>query len=554
MSKHSSHGDRHQRLRRLTAPVVVAAVLALLAASAGSAMTNSAQGNSTALASCQGTSITIGTNADANNINPILAVDLDGRWRTDLMFSPLVLTDPKTLQPMPNLAQRWTISKNGRIYTFFLNPKAKWQDGKPLTASDVAFTVMSILNPKYQGAYQHDWLRLVGADAVASGSANSLAGMKVLGAHEIRFTLKQPYAGFLSVMARQLKPIPQHLLKNAGPLTTSSSFSQHPIGSGPYQFAQWVPGNKFVVKAWPQYWGKVACMKQITQAIIPDTNTLTAALESGQIDASIIPPPSSFPALRATPTLKVYLLPPLTAEGLEFNMTKEPWKSNVDLKQALAYGIDYLSFAKEFMGDPNPKPASWYSWASWAYDPLVKMPTYNLAKAQQMLAQAGYPGGKGLTITVSTNSGNAFRAEEVTYLQSQLAKLGIGVKIESPVWGTFIAGVTAHNYDIAAMNNANDAGISDPTALDPSITCNSAGNYSGYCNPTVDKLLGLASAATDVKRRKALYGEIQGILRKDLPFLPGFWRPNVLVVKKSIKNVQPSVIGAYWNIWDWSNK
>jgi peptide/nickel transport system substrate-binding protein len=552
LREHPSYDLCRLRSCRFVAPVVAAAVLALVAASTGAAMTDG--GRTASAGSCQGTSITIGTNADANNINPILAVDLDGRWRTDLMFSPLVLVNPTTLQAMPNLAQRWSLSKDGRSYTFYLNPKAKWQDGKPLTASDVAFTVMSILSPKYQGAFQKDWSRLVGASDVISGSAQTLSGVKVVNAHTIQFTLIQPYAGFLTVMARNLKPIPEHLLKDAGTLTTASSFSQHPVGSGPYQFSQWVPGNKFVAIAWPKYWGNAACMKQITQAIIPDANTLSAALQSGQIDASIIPPPSALPALQATPTLKVYQLPPLTAEGLEFNMKKEPWKSNVDLRQAIAYGIDYRSFAKQFMGDPNPRPAAFYSWASWAHNPVVKMPSYDLAKAKQLLAKAGYPDGKGLTINLSTNSGNAFRAQEVTYLQSQLGKLGITVNITSAVWGTFIAAVTDHSYDIAAMNNADNAGIPDPTSFDPSMTCGSGANYSGYCNPVIDRLFANASASTDQKKRKALYGEIQGFLRRDLPFLPGFWRPNVLVVKKSIKNVKPAVIGAYWNIWNWSNK
>jgi peptide/nickel transport system substrate-binding protein len=539
---------------RFIAAAAIAALIGVVAAGAGAARGADAKSTRGAAASCAGTSINIGTNADANNINPILAVDLDGRWRTDLMFDPLVQVDPKTMAAVPHLAESWQVSRDNKTYTFHLRKGVKFHDGVPLTTKDVAFTVMSILDPKYQGPFQADWARLIGADKVISGSAKTLPGLKVINATTIRMTLERPYAGFLTSMARQLKPLPEHLLKGQGPLATSSEFSLHPVGSGPYKMVQWLQGSKFVVEAWPAYWGGVACMKTITQSVIPDTNTLASALQSGQVDASIIPPPSAISTLKNDPNLSVYQMAPMTAEGLEFNMTKEPWKSNAKLRLAIASAIDYGAFAKQFMGTDNPKPAGYFSWGSWAYDGSVSLPSYNPAKAKQLLAEAGYPDGKGLSITISTNAGNAFRAQETTYVQAQLAKLGVDVQLTQSVWGTFIAAVNDHSYDMAAMNNGDNAGIPDPTSLQPNLTCDSGVNYSAYCNPKVDKLFAQAAAILDRKQRKKLYTQIQKILAQDLPFIPGFWRPNSLVVKKSIKNVNPSVIGAYWNIQTWSNK
>ena len=314
------------------------------------------------------TSIDLGTNGDANNINPILAVDSDGYWRSDLIFTPMVLLDPVTLNPTPSLARSWTVSPSGSTYTFHLDPRAKFQDGVPVTAADVEFTVLSMLNPHYTGPFQTYWSRLAGAEAVISGSAKTLPGLQVLDPHTIKMTLSQPYAGFLTVIVRQLKPLPAHLLSGKGVLTTSSPFSLHPVGSGQYQFDDWRVNSQFQVKAWSQYWATPARMKSVTQTIIPDQTTITDGLESGQLDASIVPPPSSLPQLRQDSSLRVYSVAPEYPEALWFNMRKEPWKSNLKLRQAIAYAVDFMDFQRTFMYLPNPRPSSFYSYASWAYN------------------------------------------------------------------------------------------------------------------------------------------------------------------------------------------
>ena len=504
-------------------------------------------------ADCTGTTINIGTNADANNINPILAVDLDGRFRTDLVFDPLVQVDPVKLTAVPALADSWTVSSDQKTYTFKLHPGVKFSDGTPLTAKDVAFTVMQILNPKYTGPFQKDWSRLVGSDDVVAGKATSLSGLKVIDDATISMTLKEPYAGFLTVIARQLKTLPSHLLANGEALDPASKFSLNPVGSGPYKFVSWNKGTAFKVQANDSYWGGAPCMKSITQTIIPDTNTLTAALQSGDIDASIIPPPSALKTLAGDNQLTIDQLPPLTAEGLYFNMRKEPWKSNAKLRQAIAYALDMSTFSKQFLATTDPKQASFYSSASWAYDSSLKLPTFDVAKAKQMLADAGYSNG-GVTITIATNSGNAFRAQEQTYVQEALKAIGITVKLTSNDWATFIGGVGKGDFDVAALNGGDNAGVPDPTSLDTTYVTGGATNYSGYTNSKVDSLLAQAGQTNDEATRKGLYQQVQAQLAQDLPFLPTFWRPNVLVVKKSMKNVSPSVIGAYWNIQNWSNK
>jgi peptide/nickel transport system substrate-binding protein len=150
-----------------------------------------------------------------------------------------------------------------------------------------------------------------------------------------------------------------------------------------------------------------------------------------------------------------------------------------------------------------------------------------------------------------TNAGNQFREQELTFIQQQLADIGVDAEILAEEWGLFITAVGDGDFQIAAVNAGDNAGIPDPTAIEEVYRTGGAANYTGYSNPEVDDLLDQASSLVDIEERKPLYAEVQRILAEDLPFLPGFWYPNLFAVRSDIEGVDPSVIGAYWNIADW---
>jgi peptide/nickel transport system substrate-binding protein len=534
---------------RLRGPgaLVIASVLALSWSTAGA----SSPPSSPAASDCPADNeINIVTNGDGRNINPILAVDLDSSWRTDLMYDPLVLVDPVSLEPIPWLAESWTISEDNRTYTFTLRQDAVFHDGEPVTAADVEFTTLAMLSPGYQGPFQSDWARLEGAAEVIDGSADSLSGLRVIDDYTIEFTLTDPYAGFLTVMARQLKAMPKHLIEGEGDLTESSEISLNPVGSGQYKFESWEKGNEFVAVANPDHWGGEPCMKRITQTVIPDMNTLVASLEAGEYDATIVPPPSSLERLGEMEELQIYELPPKTPEGIHFNLTTEPFDDPL-VRRAIASAIDYETFGREFMGYDEPLPRAFFSPASWAFDDEYAPPAYDPEAAAALLEEAGYPGGEGLTVQMRTNAGNQFREQELTFIQQQLADIGVDAEILAEEWGLFITAVGDGDFQIAAVNAGDNAGIPDPTAIEEVYRTGGAANYTGYSNPEVDDLLDQASSLVDIEERKPLYAEVQRILAEDLPFLPGFWYPNLFAVRSDIEGVDPSVIGAYWNIADW---
>jgi len=496
-----------------------------------------------------GFDVTIGSNGDGKIVNPILAVDTDGFWRTDMMFDSLVDLDPETLEPIPHLAQSWEVSDDGKTYTFTLvDADVKWHDGEPFTVDDIEFTLMEILKPTYTGIYQQRFADLVGADKVIAGEADSLEGFQIIDDKTVQFKLNSINPAFLAVAINDLKFIPKHLLEGQE-ITEDMPYSQAPIGTGRYKFKEWDKGSRFVMEWNLDYWGELACPKTITTVVIPDMQAIAAAVEAGDIDMSITIPSTEAPRLDELDSLTVYKQPSVGPETLWFNLD-HPILQDLKVRQAIAYAIDTQAFTEGVLQGTTDPANSLFSNASWAYDASTQVPEYDPEKAKALLAEAGYP--DGFTIQLSTNQGNFFRELFVEFAQAELAKVGIKVELNKAEWGTFIGGVMDGNYEMRFHNQ--DAGVPDPNIIFPVYSSDGPNNWSHYSNPQVDELLTLASGTTDLEERRTAYNEATTAIMADLPGFPAFWRPNLLVAGSQFENVVPSVLYNYGSIHQWRLK
>lgn len=497
-----------------------------------------------------GFDITIGSNGDGKIVNPILAVDTDGFWRTDMMFDSLIDLDPTTLEPKPHLAQAWEVSEDGTTYTFTLtDADVRWHDGEPFTVEDIEFTVLEILKPTYTGIYQERFANLVGADQVIAGTADSLDGFQIIDDKTVQFQLNAIDPSFLAVAINDLKFLPKHLLEGQE-ITEDMPFSQEPIGTGPYKYQAWDKGSRFVMEWNTDYWGEKPCPKTITTVVIPDMQALAAAVEAGDIDLTIVVPPTEVPRLAEVPELQVFQQPSVGPESLWFNL-EHPILSNPLVRQAIAHAIDREAFTEGVLQGTTSPANSLFSNASWGYDPNSQVPEYDPERAKELLAEAGYP--DGFTVKLSTNQGNFFRELYVEYVQAELAKVGITVELDKAEWGTFIGGVIDGNYEMR-FHNQDEAGVPDPNIIYPGFYSGGASNWSFYSNPEVDALLDEAASMTDLEARKEIYRQIATLVNNDLPTFPSFWRPNPLVTRAEFENITPSVIHTYGGVHQWRLK
>jgi peptide/nickel transport system substrate-binding protein len=494
-----------------------------------------------------GHDILIGINGDGQSVNPLYGSDSSTVFRTDQISEPLVFLDWETLEPIPWLAESWEISDDGRTYTFTLREGPQWPDGTPLTAQDFEFTLETIISPDYTGPWQGLYADIVGADAKIAGDADEVEGIEVIDDRTFELNLNEPNAAFLVIAARNLKPIPRHLLEGET-LTLEHPFMLDPIGVGPYRVAERLPGDHTTLELKDNYWGGVepVCARTITERIIPDMEALASAIESGSVDQMNPLEPRYILRFNDNPDINVNQVPASIQDGLWFNLENE-YLASKEVRQAIAMTVNPQEFADTVLGGVQAPAFSPLAPASWAYDASIQQPEQNLERARELLEEAGY--GDGFTVTIRTNAGNTTRERMATYLQAQLAEIGITAEVEFQEWSTFFTRVVDGDYDIVVLSST--AGIPDPDTMYNIFHSEAAGNWSNYSNPEVDSLLEQARASTDQAERVDLYHQVQEILVEELPMTWAYAYLSDTATRSNISNVRPSALGPMWDAKYW---
>jgi peptide/nickel transport system substrate-binding protein len=476
----------------------------------------------------QGGSIIMGALGEAQTINPIVAGENQSDFRCSLIFEQLIRLDPTTYEPKPSLAQGWDLKD--LTYTFTLHPDIKFSDGSPCTADDVSFTMLAMADPKNACPRQSIFQAVEGAGDFAADKAATVSGIKVVNPTTLAVTLQEPDASFLPNMY-WIHPLPKALLagKDVSKASTEAFF-QNPIGAGPFRFVSWSVGGDFVGERNQYYYQKgKPYLDKFTHRVIPDAQSLVNAMLSGDIDGSVDANPAGADQLRKAGNLNV-MVPPFPApDGWIFNFSNE-YLAKKEVRQAVAYALDMTQFAKDSLfglGAPATGPIAP---GNFAYDSSLKPHPYDMAKAKELLDQAGPPPDG---IEFAINQGNQLRQDFLIYTQAQLAQLGWNI---APVVGEYAALVDRalnHRFTIMDSQMVGAGATVDLTDLDRYYSTHGSANYCGYSNPDLDKLLTAARQSLDLEKQKELYRQIQQILVEDIPATWSWYRPYIHVIKNS---------------------
>ena len=475
----------------------------------------------------QGGSIIIGTLGEASGINPIVANQSEDLFRCKMLFDQFVRIDPKTLKPAPGIAKSWDISN--LTLTFHLQDNAKFSDGSDLTADDIVFTITSILAKATASPNQTRLTSIQGASEFASGSAQDVAGLKVVDPKTVQITLAQPDASFL-LNLRYVMPVPKKLLDGKD-LSKSSKdpFFQNPVGAGPFKFSSWNVGGDFVAERNTNYYNApMPYLDKFTHRVIADSDSLVNALLSGDIDGSIYANPAGADQLKSNKDLTVLVPPFGSPDGWQFNF-KNPYLAKKEVRQAVAYALDMDQFSKDSLyglGKPGTGPIAP---GSYAYDSSLKPWPYDLDKAKSLIQQAGPPPSG---IVFASNQGNVLRQDFLTYTQSQLSKIGWDIKPSLIEYATLVDNIINKNYDVAESQEVGSGADVDPGELFNIYSTSGSENFTGYTNPQLDDLLKQAVQNLDVDQQVPIYKQIQQILTTDMPATFSWYRPFIHVTKK----------------------
>ncbi|MFH1684648.1 MAG: peptide-binding protein [Candidatus Margulisiibacteriota bacterium] len=451
-------------------------------------------------------------------LNPILSTDTASSAVEGTIFSGMTTINEK-LEVVPDLAKSWKVSKDGKVWTFYLRKDVKWHDGHPFTAEDVVFTFNSILNPKVNSVRRSDYI--IDGEPIR---------FKALDKYTVQAVLPKPFAPFL--VRSGMSVIPKHIL--AGKDINKAKFNRKPIGTGPFMFKEWLTGDHVTVVRNPNYYLGKAKLAEIIYKVIPDANAQLVALEAGEIDSTGIPP-KDYRRMKATEGINVFEFDALLYAYLGLNMAN-PKFADKRVRQALAYATNKDQLVKLiFKGLASPAYAP-SAPVSWAYSDNVPKYPYDPGKAKQLLKEAG---AENLEFTILVNQGNKEREKAAVILQQQYKKVGVKVKLRVMEWSALLKIINAPKgpKEFDAVIIGWSLGL-DPDAYSiwHSSQYPKGFNFIDYKDPEADRLLEEGRTTMDKGKRKQIYAKLWKTIAEDQPYV-FLWYP------KSIAGVRERVGG-----------
>ncbi|MFH2034588.1 MAG: peptide-binding protein, partial [Candidatus Margulisiibacteriota bacterium] len=423
---------------------------------------------------------------EASILNPILSTDTASGAIEGPVFNGLFKVNEK-LELVPDLCRSFKVSKDGKVWTFHLRKDVLWHDGLPFTAHDAKFTFDAILNPKVNSVRRGDYI--IDGEPIK---------FKVVDAYTLQAILPRPFAPFKARASMSI--LPKHILE--GTDINTSSFNRKPVGTGPFRFKEWLPGDQAVVTAFDRYYLGKPKLSEIVYKIIPDDNAGLVALETGHIDTDSIPP-KDFDRIKKIKEINTYQYDVLMYVYMGLNLDR-PFFANKKVRQALAYATDrdqLIKLVLKGFGSPAYCPMSP---VSWAYSNDVARYKYDIKKAKQLLKKAGYE--KGFEFTCLINQGNKEREKAAIILQQQYKKIGVKMKIRVLEWSALLKIVNnpgPKDFDAVIMGWS--LGIDpDSYSIWHSSQYPKGFNFVHYSNPEADKLLELGRTTIDQNERKKL--------------------------------------------------
>ncbi len=433
------------------------------------------------------------------------------------------------------VAESWSASADGLTWTFKIRKGLQWSDGQPLDANDVVFTFQRIADPKIAFDWSWFFLDIAGLDEVSSGKATmDKLGVKLVDNNTVEFTMVAP-APYFPDKTLMVTISPKHVIKTTdGPVTWSTDPSTA-VASGPFKLAKWDKGKEIVFTANDKYTGVFKPFLKEIRLIVGSKDAVMPAYQAGDIDAvayeGINVTPGDIAQAKADPAKAgLHFYDDYGIYMLVFNNGMKPW-DNPKLRQAIARAIDKEALANSVGKDLSTAATSLLGPGFPAYNPDLKsVNSFDVAAAKQLLSDAGYPNGQGLTGLQCFTWGplDATRGGWIQGVLNQLkTNLGLDISLQVIEINTFYTNKAKHTYPFTFQQYQYD--YVDPSNLLDLFT---TGKYD-YSNPAYDALIKQADHFVGSKDdRIKLYQQAEQLLVSDAggvflywPRIAQFWRP-----------------------------
>ncbi len=513
--------------------------------------------------------------SDPRTFNPILAQETTSTGPLGSLFDGLVEDNGETTQTEPALAESWTVSKDGRTWTFVLRQGLQWSDGAPLTADDVLFTFRVIYDKRIPNSL---------ADVLTV--AGKPIDVTKVDSRTVRFHTAEPFGPFLRSIGIPI--LPRHKLLaayEAGRFTQTWGVNTPPrelVGSGPYIMTEYRPAQRIVYVRNPHYWKvdmaghRLPYIDRIILTIVPDQNALRLLFQAGQTDSYAVRP-REYAEFKRGEKAGHYTVydggPTFGTEFLTFNENprsglpayKLKWFQTQKFRQAVSYAIDRRAIINEvYAGHAIPQYGPESPADKFFYNPHVMKYPYNPAKALELLAESGFRKGPDgvlrdseghpVQFVISTNADNPDRVAIANIIRQDLARLGMQVilapeafntlvnkLVESYQWEAVVLGLTGgidpHNGQ-NVWKSSGSLHMWNPKQAHPATRWEAE----------VDRYFNLAATTVDQNRRRDYYFKYQEIIAEEVPVIYTAIPNAYVAVRNKFGNIHFTAFGGpFWN-------
>lgn len=528
---------------------VCCAVAALLAAGCAKRETAVARGNR------DGT-LHVGNGAEIQSLDPHLAGGAVDHNVLSALFEGLITLDEATLQPRPGAAARWELSPDGRVYTFHLHRTGRWSNGDPLTARDFLFSFRRALTPALGSEYKDALFPVRNAEAFAKGKLADFAavGFRAPDDYTVEITLERPTPHFITVLRANVC-FPVHAASvardGARAADRSAKWTRTApfVGNGPFRLREWADHRHVALEKNPHYWD-AAKVRLNALWFYPSESTQAQelAFRAGQLHTTWDVPLSKVDAYRRDSPDVLRTEPYFESYFFRFN-TRHPQLRDPRLRRALALAIDREAIAKNVLRGGQTAATALTPSGLGGYTPPAAVGT-DLAAARALLAEAGFPEGKGLPVldlvTISSEI-NQRIAEAVQQMWRR--DLGVEVRITQKEFKVLLDSLDTLDYTIARGRWI--AEYPDPLTYLTMFTSGNGVNGTGFADPQYDALLAAAQAEATPAARFAAFRQAEAYLLGQMPVAPVYWGSRTTLVAPSVRGWKLSPLGFrnYKDLW-----
>jgi len=448
---------------------------------------------------------------------------------------------------VPGMADRWEHNEDYSVWTFHIGEDRKWSNGDPVTAQDFVFSYKRMLTSSFGAQYSENLFILKGAEDYYRGKITDFdqVGVKALDPHTLRIELVGPTPYLLSLVQHDSwLPVNPKAILSFGNIDTRDSKwtrAENYIANGPFKMKSWRPNDVIEVVRNPLYWDAANVkLNGINFFSIENLNTAERAFQAGQLHKTDQIPLDKVPYYRRTRPELIRIDP---YEGVYFyriNIARKPL-DNPKVRLALNLAVDRDAIVKNILRE-DQKPATGYTPPGMGdYQPLDKM-QYDPERARQLLAEAGYPNGKGFPkFTIHFNTLESHRAIAEAIQQMWKEELNIDVGLENQEWKVYLDTQNNKNYDISRSAWIGD--FMDPVTFLSMWTTGNGNNNTNWGNPKFDAFIEQAARTGDPKARLEILRQAEDLFLSKAPIVLVYWYTNAYLLQPSVQNWNPLVLG-----------